>query len=182
MAQRIKLDMGCIEIHYRIDEDGAVWSYRLERYVKPTCGGGYYDYYYVSLRDSGIGMVSVHKLVASKYLGVCPDGCEISHKDGDKWNNHWTNLEYITHSENLLKSFREHGRVPSPHSHLPLSWETKQLMAAAKKKRVVSSEGEVWDSLNECAEALGYTRTGLWNSMKTGKRMKNGLRLQFVTP
>jgi hypothetical protein len=182
MAQRIKLDMERIEAHYRIDEDGAVWSYRMGRYIKPTCCGGYYDYYYVSLHDAGIGMVSVHKLVASKFLGDCPDGKEISHKDGNKWNNHWTNLEYLTHTENIYKSFAEHGRVaPAGNHHYP-SWETKQLMSAAKKKKVVSSDGEVWSSLTECATALGYTRVGLYYSMKQGKVLKNGLRLQFVTP
>jgi len=182
MAQRIKLDMGSIEAHYGIEEDGAVWSYRMGRYLKPTRCGSFYSYYYVCLKDAGMTWVSVHKLVASKYLGVCPEGCEISHVDGNKWNNHWSNLEYITHSANLKKSFSEHGRRRPTGNHIPPSWETKQLMSAAKKKRVVSSEGEVWDSLNDCARSLGYTRTGLWYSMKKGITMKNGLRLQFVTP
>jgi hypothetical protein len=181
MAQRVKLDMGCIETHYRIEEDGAVWSYRLGRYLCPTHSGGYYDYYYVCLKDAGMTWVSVHKLVASKYIGVCPDGCEISHKDGNKWDNHWINLEYITHRENVVKSYREHGRVAIGNHKSP-SWETKRLMAAAKKKMVVADTGEVWDSLTECAGALGYSRVGLWYSMKKGIRMKNGLRLQFVTP
>jgi hypothetical protein len=180
MAQRVKLDIGAIEAHYRIEEDGSVWSLRMGRYVKPTYCGGYYDYYYVSLHDAGIGMVSVHKVVASKFIGVCPDGCEISHKDGNKWNNHWGNLEYITHSANLLKSFSEHGRKPPPGNRILPSWETKQLMSAAKKKKVVSSGGEVWGSLNECAAALGYSRVGLYYSMKRGLPLKLGFSLRYV--
>jgi hypothetical protein len=181
MAQRIKLDVKKIELYYRIEEDGAVWSYRLERYICPTKCGSQYAYYYVCLKDAGMTWVSVHKLVASKYLGDCPDGKEISHNDGNKWNNHYTNLEYLTHVENLRKSFTHHGRI-SPGNHHSPSWKTKQLMSAAKKKRVVADTGEMWGSINECADALGYSRVGIWYSIKKGIRMKNGLRLQFVTP
>jgi len=180
MAQRIRLDMDVIEAHYRIEEDGAIWVHRLGRYLKPTRSGGFYAYYYVCLKDAGMTWVSVHKLVASKFLGVCPDGCEISHKDGNKWNNHWSNLEYITHSANLKKSFSEHGRTPPPGNHLLPSWETKQLMSAAKKKKVVSSEGEVWDSLNECAADLGYSRVGLYYSMKQGLPLKLGFSIRYL--
>lgn len=43
----------------------------------------------------------VHNLVAEAFLGPCPPGKEVNHKDTDKWNNVWTNLEYLTHIENI---------------------------------------------------------------------------------
>ena len=180
MAQRVKLDMVYIEAHYRIEEDGAIWSYRLGRYLKPTSSGKRTGYYYVCLTDAGRSWVSVHKLVASKYLGVCPDGKEISHRDGNKWNNHWMNLEYSSHSDSLFRSYQRRGRVDPPRNGITLSWETKKLMAAAKKKRVVSSDGETWDSLNDCAKALGYTRTGLWYAMKKDQPLKLGFKVKFA--
>lgn len=180
MAQRVKLDMACIESHYRIEEDGAIWSYRLGRYLCPTLSGKHTGYYYVCLGDAGRAWVSVHKLVASKYLGICPDGMEISHIDGNSWNNHWSNLEYITHSENMSKIYSVHGR-PRPRGNTKSpSWETKRLMSAAKKKRVVSSDGEVWDSLNDCAEALGYSRVGLYYAMKKDQPLKLGFKVKFA--
>lgn len=185
MAQRIKLDMERIDTHYRVDEDGAVWSYRMGRYVKPTCGGGYYDYYYVSLQDSGTGMVSVHKLVARKYIGVCPEGKEVSHKDGNKMNNHWTNLEYLTHAENIAKSFREHGRINhwTGKKREPFSEDTKKKMALAKNKPVVANTGEIWGSIDDCATALDTYRKAIYNAIRHKRKLKkNGLRLQFVTP
>ena len=44
----------------------------------------------------------VHRLVASAFLGPCPVGYEVNHKDLDKANNSVANLEYVTRSENLL--------------------------------------------------------------------------------
>lgn len=48
--------------------------------------------------------VHVHKLVADAFLGVCPEGHEIDHRDGDKANNWRGNLEYVTHTENVRRA------------------------------------------------------------------------------
>ncbi len=43
----------------------------------------------------------IHHLVAEQFIGPCPDEMEINHKDGCKTNNHVSNLEYVTHKENM---------------------------------------------------------------------------------
>ncbi len=43
----------------------------------------------------------IHKLVAHYFIGSCPKEKELNHKDADKENNYYGNLEYITHSENM---------------------------------------------------------------------------------
>lgn len=44
----------------------------------------------------------VSQLVALCFLGPCPNGQEINHKDSIRNNDKSTNLEYITHKENVL--------------------------------------------------------------------------------
>lgn len=47
-----------------------------------------------------------HRLVALSFLGYCPEGLEVNHKDGVKTNNQPDNLEYVDHTENIRHSVR----------------------------------------------------------------------------
>jgi hypothetical protein len=182
MAKAVRFDLDVIEEFYRIEEDGKIWSYFTGRYKKTFYNGC--NYLFVSLSRGLYGAIGVHRLVARKYIGICPEGMEVNHKDGNRINNHWTNLEYVTHAENMRKSYEETGRVGTwrGRKREPFTEKTKKKMAEHKKKRVVADTGEVWGSIGDCATSLGTYRKAIYNSIKHKKRMKNGLRLQFVTP
>ena len=47
-----------------------------------------------------------HRLIAQTFIGKIPKGKEVNHKDGDKHNNHPSNLEYMTRSENLYHYYQ----------------------------------------------------------------------------
>ena len=46
--------------------------------------------------------VYLHKVVAECWLGAKPEGYEVDHIDRNSLNNHWTNLRYVTKSEQML--------------------------------------------------------------------------------
>lgn len=48
----------------------------------------------------------VHSLVAEHFIGKRPKGFDVNHKDGNKTNNYFKNLEYLSHSENMLHSYK----------------------------------------------------------------------------
>jgi hypothetical protein len=54
----------------------------------------------------------VHKLVATAFIGLCPRGKQVNHKDLDPTNNKVNNLEYVTNRENSIHA-HEHGAFPS---------------------------------------------------------------------
>jgi hypothetical protein len=52
-------------------------------------------------QDARKGVKSVHRMVLEAFVGPCPPGKEANHKDGIKTNNRISNLEWITHGENI---------------------------------------------------------------------------------
>lgn len=88
---------------YSIDIIGNVTSYK--RYkngatlAKRVSSSGYVN---VTLsNDDGSKSFGVHRLVAQTYCGN-PEGKPIvNHKDSNKQNNHFMNLEWSTYSENI---------------------------------------------------------------------------------
>lgn len=58
----------------------------------------------------------LHRLIAAAFIGPCPDGYVVNHKNGIKTDNDPSNLEYMTPRENVLHSYdvlgnRERQRV-----------------------------------------------------------------------
>tara|TARA_R110002126_G_scaffold175520_1_gene324183 strand:- start:24 stop:629 length:606 start_codon:yes stop_codon:yes gene_type:complete len=53
---------------------------------------------------------TMHRLVAKTFLGT-PKGKEVNHKNGIKNDNHLSNLEWLTRSENMIHSYRVLGRT-----------------------------------------------------------------------
>lgn len=57
--------------------------------------------------------VTVHRLVALAFIGPCPYGYEVNHKDANRLNNRLDNLEYLTHKENQKHAARL-GKIKPP--------------------------------------------------------------------
>ena len=75
------------------------------RILSPGGDGG--GYLIVGLSINGTRRHhKVRRLVAAAFLGPCPEGKEVNHKDGNKKNNCPENLEYMTHSENMSHAYK----------------------------------------------------------------------------
>lgn len=61
----------------------------------------------VTLSDHGKSKtIRVHQLVAMTWIGPRPSlAHEVNHRDGVKLNNHFTNLEWVTRSENMRHAY-----------------------------------------------------------------------------
>lgn len=84
-----------IHEHYAVSDDGSVWSYKTDKWLKlATSSNGY-----ACVRLNGKTQ-SVHRLVAEAYCDK-GEGCDqVNHINGDKQDNRAENLEWVTASEN----------------------------------------------------------------------------------
>ena len=117
------------------------------------CGGLDKDgYRYTSLSIDGIAhKVKIHRLVMAAFVGPCPEGKEVNHKDGDKTNNYVENLEYITHRENNIHALNTGLRTsPRGEAHCHSKVTEKDV------HEIRRSHGE--KSNKEIAERFGITK------------------------
>lgn len=85
---------------YRISDSGEVMSTRSMKILKGVDHG--HGYLFITLQLNGRKrQVTIHSLVAHYFIGPRPVGLTINHIDGNKQNNTASNLEYITHTENV---------------------------------------------------------------------------------
>jgi hypothetical protein len=94
--------------NYSVSNLGNVRNDVTGRILRPgTCHGGYLK---VNLCQNGRQSTKyVHKLVATAFIGDS-NGLECNHKDINKLNNHASNLEYCSHSENNQNRSSYRGR------------------------------------------------------------------------
>jgi hypothetical protein len=75
--------------------------------LKPRISKRYGGYLTVGLKNGQrVSTAFVHRLVAEAFLGPCPAGLEVNHKNRDKTDPRLENLEYVTHVENIRHSYR----------------------------------------------------------------------------
>lgn len=121
----IEIWLDCNEDHnYMVSSHGRVKS--KSRWIKcgPSAGKRLIDgrlikpymskttgYFQVQL--SNRKKANVHRLIADAFVAGYMPGLVVNHIDGDKTNNRAGNLEWVSHSENHLHSYKVLGRKGS---------------------------------------------------------------------
>lgn len=103
--------------YYGVTPDGQVWSYPRKNWrknsgtwLKPSVKKGYATvalYYWHPLKKKSIRKdMRVNRLVAMTYLKTNSYKRQVNHKDGNKLNNHYTNLEWNSPLDNTRHAIR----------------------------------------------------------------------------
>ncbi|MEA5469504.1 MULTISPECIES: HNH endonuclease signature motif containing protein [unclassified Spirulina] len=102
----------CIETHqYYISSSGLIFNFAKQKFVKTCCDSiGYkrFAYYFWESDKLVKRTIAVHILVYRIFKGNYDNAkFEINHIDGNKINNHISNLEVVDHTENVNHAVRK---------------------------------------------------------------------------
>ncbi len=91
---------------YQVSNFGKIRSiYRYKRELKPLYTNSGYIQAQLC-KDKTVKAVLVHRIVANAFIPNTENKPCINHKDGNKHNNHISNLEWCTFSENEKHSYK----------------------------------------------------------------------------
>lgn len=146
---------------YFITEDGKVWSSITNRFLKPfkTKTG-----YFALKLGANSKAFSIHRLVAEIYCEGFDLSLDVNHKDGNKLNNHYTNLEWCTRSHNIQHAYdtglskRRIGHKTSVGSKNSMAKVTEQLVREIRAKYQTGNYTykQIADELNLNQATIGY--------------------------
>lgn len=115
------------------------------------------DGYYVTFvhlggrsKDSRIVRCMIHRMVAECWLGDCPPGMEVDHKDRNTHNNDWRNLRYVTRSDQMKN--RDHTNISRTGS---INLEKARQERAVSVQIIGNNINKVFSSKAECARWIG---------------------------
>lgn len=136
--------------NHRVSTVGSVWSLRKGKWrrQKPTDDG---TRMLVNLsNENGQKTFSVHRLVLIAFVGLCPEGMEACHNDGNYMNNCLHNLRWDTHRNN------ERDKVAHGTSNRGAgNWCAKLSEDEVREIRSLYSAGAY--SMNQLADLFGVT-------------------------
>jgi hypothetical protein len=99
LAKRLK-DIPGYKGLYAVGDDGSVLSLRRGKYLNVSVKKGYEN---VTLCKRGsLKTFLLHRLVAQAFVPAIPNKPDVNHKDGNKLNNYFWNLEWCNDSENQV--------------------------------------------------------------------------------
>lgn len=102
---------------YHVSEEGVVINTLTNKVLKTDLNSSGYKRVTLCV-DMKVIRITTHRLVALTYLyDEYLEGLVVNHKDGNKLNNHVSNLEWVTQSQNRKHAFK-HKLVRRPNSKL----------------------------------------------------------------
>ncbi len=116
-----------------VSDTGIVYDLIKQEYLKFYTTSKYNRVYY-----NKIG-IQVHRLVYLVYGGEIPYKITVNHKDGNKFNNNYSNLELTTYAENNLHACRT-GLSPYTEYHRQVS---KDMLTGEKNINAIFKDEDV---------------------------------------
>lgn len=111
---------------------------------------------------------NVHRLVAETFIPNSEGKRTVNHKDGNKRNNHISNLEWSTSSENLKHAY-DNGLKRRPDT-----------CGSPKRPVRIIETGQTFDSIGECARAISGDQAHIVNCLSGRYHTHKGYHFEYL--
>ncbi len=156
--------------HYLVSPCGEVWYKRKNSLIFPRENKTSKGSYLAIAAWNGQKFVNtlVHHMVALAFHGP-PQGDrnQVNHKDGDKHNNHFKNLEWVTRTENLIHAYKTGLRT-----------DVRCVLCVDHQ----TGEAQEFYSMREVGRHFGWTKGEVWRTIRDHAEKKYHDRYTFHLP
>jgi hypothetical protein len=163
------------EGRYSVSSKGRIYSHFLKKIMSFYINNSGYACIDFSVKGER-SRYTVHRLVALHFCGGYKDGLHVNHIDGDKLNNNYTNLEWVTAKENI------HDMI----TRGVLDVRTAQKVAQKKNQKPVAmlctngSILQIFTSAKEAEEKTGTRRSKISLVCNGHRKTTNGYKWKFI--
>lgn len=119
MSEETWMDIDGYNGYYQVSDFGRIRSTGSRARIRQLYPNKKWKYLYVVLFKKGH---RVHRLVAKAFIPNPHNKSEVNHIDGNKNNNHISNLEWVTPKENMMHACSTGIKKPS-FGRRKLSWD-----------------------------------------------------------
>lgn len=163
--EEIWKDIADYEMYYQISNFGRVKNKKTGLILKQNKNRGGYLQIVLSVKGNR-KTCRVHRLVANAFIEKVKGKEDVNHKDEDKENNHYTNLEWLTKKEN--NNYGTHNeRINIPRRH-------------AIYAIYPDGTDECFVSIRECARKLKLNHAHVLDVLKGNYKTHHGLRFDYM--
>ena len=172
-------DIQGYEEKYQISNIGRIKNKINNRLLRPRVGT--YGYYKVNLyKNKKVKTIEIHRLVAEAFIENPESKSEVNHIDGNKLNNNITNLEWVTHKENINHAWRTKLFEPvrKASKRYGKSNPNAKKVYQIKNNIIIG----VFDTIKEAATKTNTNKTNIGKCCHNKRKTANGFEWRFSPP
>ena len=161
-------DIKDYEGYYQISSEGNIRNIKTQQILKGDTNN--LGYRRVTLYTPIRKRFFIHRLVALHFCEGYSEELVVNHKDGNKQNNNYLNLEWVTRSENDLHAYNMNLRQPHPRTfkHRIISYNLKT-------NEII----KIYENTQECCDDLKVARTNVYNCCNGKQKSCRGVGLKY---
>ena len=160
--------------NYEVSETGIIRNYCTKVIKKPSIGKtSPYLLTQFYLGNNKRKSYLIHRLVALYFIPNPENKLQVNHKDKNKLNNHYSNLEWVTPKENM-KHHYENGGIKRNNQTYKGKFGKDHNRSIA-----ITMNGIVYGSMSEASRKTGIPISTIHYAIKTQRPLLSGMHFQL---